>query len=103
MTSGLHRAPGARPRSRGLGQCDPGPYTSGGRNPARRTGPGPATPGPHRAWLVRYETGGQQFTDYWHYIRRRWVFDLLLSNPGAARLYRFPFAEYAAQTGCQDY
>jgi hypothetical protein len=70
--------------------------------------PGPAhvedaTPGPHGAWLVRYEIGGQQLTDYWHYTRRRWQFDLLLSNPGAARLYRLPFARYAAQIGCQDH
>lgn len=60
-----------------------------------------ARPGPHGVWLVRYEIGGQQFTDYWYHVRRRWVFDLLLSNPAAARLYRLPFAQYAAQTGCQ--
>ena len=62
-----------------------------------------AVPGPHGAWLVRYEISGQQLTDYWYYIRRRWEFDLLLSNPGAARLYRLPFAKYAAQVGCQDH
>ncbi len=45
-----------------------------------------ATPGPHGAWLVRYEIGGQQLTDYWYYTRRRWEFDLPLSNPGAAAL-----------------
>jgi hypothetical protein len=60
-----------------------------------------ATPGPHGAWLVRYEIGGQQFTDTWYYLHRRWEFDLLLSNPSAARLYRLPFAQYAAQVGCQ--
>lgn len=60
-----------------------------------------ARPGPQGPWLVRYEIGGQQFTDYWYYIGRRWVFDLLLSNPAAARLYRLPFVQYAAQTGCQ--
>ena len=59
--------------------------------------------GPRGAWLVRYEIGGQQFTDYWFYVSRRWVFDLLLSNPAAARLYRLPFAQYAAQTGCQGH
>ena len=47
-----------------------------------------AEPGPHGAWLVHYETGGQQLTDYWFYVHRRWVFDLVLSNPDAARLYR---------------
>jgi len=62
-----------------------------------------AAPGPHGAWLVRYELSGQQLTDYWYYTRRRWTFDLLLSNPDAARLYRLPFARYAAQVGCQDH
>lgn len=71
------------------------------QGPARVEG---ATPGgPHGAWLVAYEIGGQQFTDYWSYIRRRWVFDLLLSNPLAARQYRLPFARYAAEIGCQDH
>jgi hypothetical protein len=62
-----------------------------------------AAPGPRRAWLVRYEIGGQQLTDRWYYLHHRWEFDLLLSNPGAARLYRLPFAKYAAQVGCQDH
>jgi hypothetical protein len=62
-----------------------------------------ATPGPKGEWLVRYEIGGQQLTDYWFYVSRRWVFDLLLSNPGAAGLYRLPFPKYAAQIGCQDH
>jgi hypothetical protein len=54
-------------------------------------------------WLIMYEIGGQQLTDHWYYIHRRWEFDLLLSNPGAARLYRLPFAKYAAQVGCADH
>jgi hypothetical protein len=62
-----------------------------------------ATPGPHGGWLVQYEIGGQQLTDHWYYIHRRWEFDLLLSNPSAARLYRLPFAKYAAQVGCADH
>jgi hypothetical protein len=62
-----------------------------------------ATPGPPGGWLVQYEIGGQQLTDHWYYIHRRWEFDLLLSNPGAARLYRLPFAKYAAQVGCADH
>ena len=70
------------------------------QGPAHVTG---AAPGPHGAWLVRYEISGEQLTDYWYYTRRRWEFDLLLSNPGAARLYRLPFAKYAAQAGCQDH
>jgi hypothetical protein len=60
-----------------------------------------AARGPNRTWLVHYEIGGQQLTDYWFYTRRRWEFDLILSNPDSARLYRLPFATYAAQTGCQ--
>jgi hypothetical protein len=59
-----------------------------------------AAPGPHGAWLVRYEIGGIQFTDHWFYVNRRWVFDLILSNPVAARQYRLSFAQYAAATGC---
>jgi hypothetical protein len=62
-----------------------------------------AAPGPGGAWLVHYEIGGQQLTDYWYYKGRRWVFDLLLSNPDAARLYRLPFPRYAAQVGCPDH
>jgi hypothetical protein len=59
-----------------------------------------AAPGPGGAWLVRYEIGGQQFTDYWFYAQGRWGFDLLLSNPSSVRLYRLPFAQYAAAVGC---
>jgi hypothetical protein len=56
--------------------------------------------GPHGAWLVHYEISGQQLTDYWFYIRRRWVFDLILSNPGAVKLYRMSPQRYAAAVGC---
>ena len=59
-----------------------------------------ATPGPHGAWIVHYEISGQQLTDYWYYTHRRWEFDLILSNPDSARLYRLPFAKYATQVGC---
>lgn len=59
-----------------------------------------AIPGPRGAWLVHYEIGGQQLTDYWFYLHGRWQFDLLRSNPDAARLYRLPFTQYAAQIGC---
>jgi hypothetical protein len=57
-------------------------------------------PGPHGAWLVSYEIGGQQLTDYWFYVHRRWVFDLVLSNPDAVKLYRMSAARYAAAVGC---
>ena len=56
--------------------------------------------GPHGAWLVHYEIGGQQLTDYWFYVHRRWVFDLVLSNPDAVRLYRMSPQQYAAALGC---
>ena len=59
-----------------------------------------ASPGPHGAWLVHYEIGGQQLTDYWFYVHRRWVFYLVLSNPGAAMLYRMSPSQYAAAIGC---
>ena len=51
-------------------------------------------------WLVRYEIGGQQLTDYWFYVRHRWVFELVLSNPDAVRLYRMTPGQYAAAVGC---
>jgi hypothetical protein len=56
--------------------------------------------GPRGAWLVSYEIGGQQLTDYWFYVHRRWVFDLVLSNPDAVKLYRMSPAQYAAAVGC---
>jgi hypothetical protein len=59
-----------------------------------------ATPGSHGAWLVRYEIGGQQLTDYWFYVHRRWVFDLVLSNPDAVSLYRMSAQQYVAAVGC---
>ncbi len=58
------------------------------------------SPGPHGAWLVHYEIGGQQLTDYWYYVHRRWVFDLVLSNPDAVKLYRMSPQQYAAALGC---
>jgi hypothetical protein len=66
--------------------------------PAARTET--ATPGSRGAWIVRYEIGGQQLTDYWFYVHRRWVFDLLLSNPDAVRLYRLSPQQYVAAVGC---
>ena len=61
-----------------------------------------AGPGPRGAWLVHYEIGGQQLTDYWFYVRRRWVFDLVLSNPSAVALYRMSPQRYAAAVGCAN-
>jgi len=55
--------------------------------------------GLHGAWLVHYEIGGQQLTDYWFYVHRRWVFDLVLSNPDAVKLYRMSPGGYAAALG----
>jgi hypothetical protein len=59
------------------------------------------SPGPHGAWLVHYEIGGQQLTDYWFYVHHRWVFDLVLSNPDAVKLYRMSPAQYAMAVGCR--
>jgi hypothetical protein len=56
--------------------------------------------GPHGAWLVHYEIGGQQLTDYWFYMHRRWVFDLLLSNPSSVSLYRMTAQQYVKTLGC---
>jgi hypothetical protein len=56
--------------------------------------------GPQGAWLVRYELVGQQLTDYWFYFNHRWVFDLVLSNPDAAKLYRMSPGQYIAAVGC---
>jgi hypothetical protein len=56
--------------------------------------------GTHGAWLVHYELGGQQLTDYWFYVRHRWVFDLVLSNPTSATLYRMSPSKYLAAVGC---
>ena len=51
----------------------------GSHAPSRTESASPG--GPRGAWLVHYEIGGQQLTDYWFYVHRRWVFDLPLSNP----------------------
>jgi hypothetical protein len=56
--------------------------------------------GPHGAWLVHYEIGGQLLTDYWFYVHRRWVFDLPLSNPDAVKLYKMSPQQYVAALGC---
>jgi hypothetical protein len=56
--------------------------------------------GPHGTWLVHYEIGGQQLTDYWFYAHRRWVFDLVLSNPDAVKLYRLSPQQYVVAVGC---
>jgi hypothetical protein len=56
--------------------------------------------GPHGAWLVHYQIGGQQLADYWFYVRHRWVFDLVLSNPAAVKLYRMSPQQYVAALGC---
>ena len=56
--------------------------------------------GARGAWLVHYEIGGQQLTDYWFYVHHRWVFDLPLSNPAAVKLYRMSPQQYVAALGC---
>ena len=59
-----------------------------------------ATQGQAGRWLVRYEVGGSQAVDTWSYQDHRWVFDIILSNPGAAAQYRMPFHQYEAAVGC---
>ncbi len=49
---------------------------------------------------MNYSISGIQFTDYWRYENRRWLFDLLRSNPDAVKLYRLPFAQYEKAVGC---
>jgi hypothetical protein len=61
---------------------------------------GSARPGPHGGWLVQYEIVGRQLTDYWFDVHRRWVFDLVLSNPDGVKLYRMSPSQYAAAVGC---
>ena len=56
--------------------------------------------GPGGAWLVHYQIGGQQLTDYWFYAHGRWVFDLVLSNPDAVKLYRMSPQQYVKALGC---
>jgi hypothetical protein len=59
-----------------------------------------ASPGPGGAWIVDYETGGVQLHDYWFYVRGRWVFDLVLSNPDSVKMYRLSQQQYLAELGC---
>ena len=49
---------------------------------------------------MHYEIGGQQLTDYWFYVHDRWVFDLVLSNPDAVKLYKMTPQQYVATLGC---
>jgi hypothetical protein len=56
--------------------------------------------GPQGTWLVHYEIGGQQLTDYWFYAHHRWAFDLVLSNPDAVKLYKMSPSQYVAALGC---
>ncbi len=51
-------------------------------------------------WHVSYRIDGVTLVDTWFYQRHRWVFDIILSNPGAASQYRLPFAQYAKAVGC---
>lgn len=59
-----------------------------------------AQPGPDGAWLVDYRIAGVHLTDYWFYVHGRWEFDLPLSNPGAAKLYKLPAQQYIKALGC---
>jgi hypothetical protein len=98
-----------RARLHAVGCPQPGDHHPGRLHPAAKDCPTGShslsqtesvSPGPDGAWLVHYEIGGQQLTDYWFYVHRRWVFDLLLSNPDAVKLYRMSPQQYAAALGC---
>lgn len=58
---------------------------------------------PGGGWHVHYRLSGQDLTDTWFYVRHRWVFDIVLSNPDAARLYALAFARYVAAVGCSTH
>lgn len=59
--------------------------------------------GPAGTWLVSYRISGSTLTDTWYYVRHRWLFDIVASNPDAARLYHLPFARYVAAVGCSTH
>lgn len=59
-----------------------------------------ARPGQGGAYVVDYEISGVQLHDYWFYVRGRWVFDLVLSNPDWVRLYKLSPQQYVAELGC---
>jgi hypothetical protein len=54
---------------------------SGQQPPASTEG---AAPGPHGAWIVSYEIGGQRLTDYWFYVNRHLQVPFLVPSPGSA-------------------
>jgi len=66
----------------------------------RRRRRGARRRGLHRRRGPPGEVPGQQLTDYWFYVHRRWVFDLVLSNPSSVRLYRMSPQRYVATLGC---
>ena len=49
---------------------------------------------------MQYEISGQQLTDYSFYPHHRRVFDLVLSNPDAVKLYRMSPSQYVKAVGC---
>ena len=90
--------PAARPSSpRPTTSC--GIRSAGAAAAACQHGEPPA-PGPDGAWIVSYEIGGQQLTDYWFYVHGRWGFDLVLSNPDMVPMYRMSPQQYVAAVGC---
>ncbi|MEO9181533.1 MAG: hypothetical protein ABI298_07780 [Acidimicrobiales bacterium] len=51
-------------------------------------------------WKIDYVISGTRLTDYWHYVRGRWLFDLPRSNPTAVHLYRLPAHKYFVSVDC---
>ena len=62
-----------------------------------------AVPAGNGAWHVQYEIDHVQLVDTWYYRRGRWVFDIITSNPQAAKQYAMPFAKYAKAVGCSPH
>jgi hypothetical protein len=50
--------------------------------------------------LRSFSFSGQQLAGYWFYVHHRWVFDLMLSNPDAVKLYRLSPSQCVAAVGC---
>ena len=50
-------------------------------------------------WSARSQTIIAR-ADHWFSVHRLWVFDLVLSDPDAVRLYRMSPQRYVAAVGC---
>lgn len=93
---------------RSMGRAKPGDHQSRGVSPTSSRMPHSAGVAKVESairtligyWKVDYVIGGTRLIDYWHYVRGRWLFDLLRSNPAAVLVYRLPAHEYVVAVGC---